>query len=405
MINLIKTNLKRVIVFFLLIIFQNSAFSEKTIENTQTDLQELQKKIDKLDSEIKKNSDTKKGLTTELKKEEKKISKSKKDLYQIKKKEKANKKKLNQLNKELEILNKEIVEKKEQLLDHYYNIYTQGKPSFIQMLIEGSSPNKISRDMSYLSYLAKEQNENILAIKNRYQKIDESKDEISKTLKKINSLKKRKEKTTRKLEKQKKEKAKVLNKIASAIADQKKTKQKLIDDEKKLTRIIETLIQRSIIEAKKKTQQKKIIADNKSLPDDTLDNINFKKLKNKLKLPVKGKIIHKYGKKRPDTGVTWKGLFIKANEGDEVFAVAKGRVVFSDWLRGFGNIIILDHGDGFMSLYGNNDSLLIQQGLMVRGGQAIAIVGNSGGNETNGLYYELRKNSKPFNPLSWTTLK
>ena len=58
-----------------------------------------------------------------------------------------------------------------------------------------------------------------------------------------------------------------------------------------------------------------------------------------------------------------------------------------------------------MSLYGNNDSLLIQQGLMVRGGQAIAIVGNSGGNETNGLYYELRKNSKPFNPLSWTTLK
>ena len=185
----------------------------------------------------------------------------------------------------------------------------------------------------------------------------------------------------------------------------KKTKQKLIDDEKKLTRIIETLIQRSIIESKKKTKQQKIIADNKSLPDDTLDNINFKKLKNKLKLPVKGKIIHKYGKKRPDTGVTWKGLFIKANEGDEVFAVAKGKVVFSDWLRGFGNIIILDHGDGFMSLYGNNDSLLIQQGLMVRGGQAIAIVGNSGGNETNGLYYELRKNSKPFNPLSWTTLK
>jgi len=198
MINLIKTNLKRIIIFFLLIIFQNSAFSEKTIENTQTDLQELQKKIDKLDAEIKKNSDTKKGLTTELKKEEKKISKSKKDLYQIKKKEKANKKKLNQLNKELEILNKEIVEKKEQLLDHYYNIYTQGKPSFIQMLIEGSSPNKISRDMSYLSYLAKEQNENILAIKNRYQKIDESKDEISKTLKEINSLKKKKGKNNKK---------------------------------------------------------------------------------------------------------------------------------------------------------------------------------------------------------------
>ena len=119
---------------------------------------------------------------------------------------------------------------------------------------------------------------------------------------------------------------------------------------------------------------------------------------------MKGKIIHKYGKKRPDTGIKWKGLFIKANEGDEVYAVAKGKVVFADWLRGFGNLIILDHGDGYMSLYGNNESIIVQQGLIVKGGDVIATVGNSGGNSSNGLYYELRKNSKPFNPLAWTKL-
>jgi murein hydrolase activator len=405
MINVINKNIKPLFLFFLLILFHQITIAGTAIEDSQTNLEELQKKIDQLDAEIKKNTETKKGLTTELKNEEKKISKSKKELYQIRKKERANKKKLTQLNADLVKLNDQIEEKKEQLLSHYYHIYTQGKPSYLQMLIEGSSPNKISRDMNYLSYVAKEQNDNIRFIKNQYEAIDKNKDETSKTLKKINSLKKKKESATKSLEKQKKEKAKVLNKIASAINNQKKTKQKLIDDEKKLTRIIETLIKKSKVEAKKRSQKQSIVADNETLPDSSLDDVNFKKLKKKLKLPVKGKIIHKYGKKRPDTGVTWKGLFIKANEGDEVYAIAKGKVVFSDWLRGFGNIIILDHGEGYMSLYGNNESLLIQQGVIVKGGQAVAIVGNSGGNESNGLYYELRKNSKPFNPLSWTTLK
>lgn len=259
--------------------------------------------------------------------------------------------------------------------------------------------------MNYLSYLAKEQNNNILSIKDKYKKIDQNKNETKKTLKKINSLKKKKERTTKKLENQKKKKTKVLKKIASKISGQKKIKQKLIEDEKKLTNIIKTLIKKSNAEAKKRTSKKQIISDNEILPDDTLDDINFKKLKKKLRLPVKGKIIHKYGKKRPDTGVSWKGLFIKASEGDEIYAIAKGRVVFADWLRGFGNIIILDHGNGYMSLYGNNESLLVSQGKMVKGGQVIATIGNSGGNETHGLYYELRKNSKPFNPLAWTKLK
>ena len=107
--------------------------------------------------------------------------------------------------------------------------------------------------MNYLSYVAKEQNDNIRFIKNQYEAIDKNKDETSKTLKKINSLKKKKESATKSLEKQKKEKAKVLNKIASAINNQKKTKQKLIDDEKKLTRIIETLIKKSKVEAKKRS--------------------------------------------------------------------------------------------------------------------------------------------------------
>ena len=405
MINPEFKKLKSVLLLSILCIFFNyHAYAGGAIADNQDDLEEIQKKIDILDNEIKKNIKTKEGLSSELKREEKKISKSKKEIYKINRQSKKNQKKLKELEQELKELNEEITERRANLTDHYYQIYTREKPGFIQMMIEGDSPHQISREMNYLSYLAVEQNNNILKIKEKYQAIDTNKQETSKTIEKINALKKKQEKKKRLLEKQKKEKDKVLKKIASTIKSQKKEKDKLIEDEKKLTSLIEKLIEKSKIQAQKKTKKESIQADSKYLPDSSLDDVNFKKLKKKLRLPVKGKIIHKYGKKRPDTGIKWKGLFIKANEGDEVYAVAKGKVVFADWLRGFGNLIILDHGDGYMSLYGNNESIIVQQGLIVKGGDVIATVGNSGGNSSNGLYYELRKNSKPFNPLAWTKL-
>ena len=405
MINPEFKKLKSVLILSILCIFFNyHAYGGGAIADNQDDLEEIQKKIDVLDNEIKKNIKTKEGLSTELKREEKKISKSKKEIYKINRQSKKNQKKLRELEQELKELNEEITDRRANLTDHYYQIYTRGKPGFIQMMIEGDSPHQISREMNYLSYLAVEQNNNILKIKEKYQAIDTNKQETSKTIEKINALKKKQEKKKRLLEKQKKEKDKVLKKIASTIKSQKKEKDKLIEDEKKLTSLIEKLIEKSKIQAQKNTKKESIQADSKYLPDSSLDDVNFKKLKKKLRLPVKGKIIHKYGKKRPDTGIKWKGLFIKANEGDEVYAVAKGKVVFADWLRGFGNLIILDHGDGYMSLYGNNESIIVQQGLIVKGGDVIATVGNSGGNSSNGLYYELRKNSKPFNPLAWTKL-
>ena len=109
--------------------------------------------------------------------------------------------------------------------------------------------------------------------------------------------------------------------------------------------------------------------------------------------------------RRAEGGPSWKGLFIAAKDGQEVRSIAPGRVVFADWLRGFGNLLIVDHGGGYMSLYGNNDSLYRQVGDMVKAGDPIAAVGATGGNPQTGLYFELRFQGKPFDPLSWVTLK
>ncbi len=100
-------------------------------------------------------------------------------------------------------------------------------------------------------------------------------------------------------------------------------------------------------------------------------------------------------------GATWKGVFIRAAAGAEVKAIAAGRIVFADWLRGFGNLAIVDHDDGYLSVYGNNESLFGKAGQAVKAGETIAAVGNSGGNPETGLYFELRHLGLPIDPLRW----
>ncbi|MBY0237809.1 MAG: peptidoglycan DD-metalloendopeptidase family protein, partial [Burkholderiaceae bacterium] len=100
-------------------------------------------------------------------------------------------------------------------------------------------------------------------------------------------------------------------------------------------------------------------------------------------------------------GPSWKGMFIRTAEGAQIHAIAAGRVVFAQWLRGFGNLIIVDHGGQYMSIYGNNQSLLRREGDAVKSGDVIAAAGNTGGNEESGLYFELRHRGKEFDPASW----
>ncbi|MDQ2823743.1 MAG: peptidoglycan DD-metalloendopeptidase family protein [Pseudomonadota bacterium] len=126
----------------------------------------------------------------------------------------------------------------------------------------------------------------------------------------------------------------------------------------------------------------------------------FAGLRGRMSAPIAGRIAARFGAKRGD-GPTWKGMFIKAGEGSEVRAVAGGRVVFANWMRGFGNLIIIDHGSEYLSIYGNNQTLLKSAGDTVKAGDQIASAGNTGGNEESGLYFELRHLGKAFDPAGW----
>ena len=371
-------------------------------DDAKSNLNKIQKQINSIDKQIKKNSKVKKGLNRSLKKHEKEISTTKKEIYKVKKKQKNNKQKLANLSKKLKKLEIEMLRRKQLQNEILYQSYIKPKPGYLQLFLEGINPNEVSRQVNYIGFLTKAQNENILKIDKTRKNISATKKSTKKILKNITQLRKKKERNAKKLEKKKKAKKLTLNKISKKLKSQKSKKLKLLQDEKKLSSLVKNLMLKLKAEEKKRKAEKKDTKEEKKVVDIKAYKINFAKLKKKLKLPVKGKVIYKYNAKRSDTGTKWKGLFIKAKEGSDVKSVAAGQVVFSDWLRGFGNIIIIDHGKSYMSLYGNNDSLLKQKGEYIKGGEVVALSGNSGGNKYNGLYYELRHNGKPFNPLKWT---
>jgi septal ring factor EnvC (AmiA/AmiB activator) len=143
---------------------------------------------------------------------------------------------------------------------------------------------------------------------------------------------------------------------------------------------------------------------NQALPEPGLTPA-FSGLKGQLQLPVRGELTGRFGTPRKGGANASKGLFIAAREGEQVRAVASGQVVFADWMRGFGNLLILDHGEGYLTIYGNNEAVLKRLGDAVHAGDPVAIVGASGGAETSGLYFEIRHQGRAFDPLPWVSYK
>lgn len=133
-------------------------------------------------------------------------------------------------------------------------------------------------------------------------------------------------------------------------------------------------------------------------------SVSFAQLQGKMRFPVRGELVGRFGAPRAEGGTRWRGVFIRAGSGQDVLAVAPGEVVFADWLRGYGNLIIVDHGSEYMTIYGHNDALLREVGDRIAGGTAIASVGASGSVQESGLYFEIRHRGQPVDPMKWVRL-
>lgn len=401
------------------------ALAEKKPEQTARALSDVHERLESLKKELSNSQEAHKDAADALKESEKAISEANKKLYEINERQQKNKITLSKLQADSEAANLALAQHQKMLSSQLYQQYLHGQESYLQTLLQSEKPSQIARDTQYYTYIAKARTEAIRQMQGNLANIVRLNEETAAALREVAELKQKQIEERTILQRQKTVKSKIVKTLSQQIATQRVEIKKLSRDEKRLAQLVNRLAKATLTKPKplKKNMVDKnsadaepspaeetgkpgneIIASNHSLPSDNFANTNFAALKGKLRLPVRGDVTNRFGANRADSGISWKGLFIKANEGAEVKSVASGRVVFADWLRGFGNLIIVDHGNGYMSLYGNNQAILKQAGDNVRSGDAIAFVGNSGGNESSGLYYELRRQSKPFDPLSWSNL-
>jgi len=279
-----------------------------------------------------------------------------------------------------------------------YQQYTGAQPNGLKLLLNREDPNRIAREFHYLTYLARSRAALIGSLRENLGHITDLTRETNQQRAELLTVNAAQQAQRKQLESEKNARKAVLLKVSRQIEQQRREISTLKRDENRLARLVDQLSQ---LLARAKPGALK----NERVPEAGGDAGAFSQLKGRLYLPVRGELRNRFGSPREGSGVLWKGLFIAAPAGQEVKAIATGRVVFADWLRGFGNLLILDHGNGYMSLYGNNESLYKQVGDAARSGETVAAVGNSGGNMDSGLYFEIRHQGKAFDPLVWVSLK
>jgi septal ring factor EnvC (AmiA/AmiB activator) len=373
-------------------------------EASKEALDQLQSRIETLKKELDSTEEAHSEAADALKQSEQAISEANRQLHELLLRQRENSNTLQSLALEKSGLEQTIRQQQELLGKQLYQQYLDGHQGYTQIILSQRDPAAIARELHYLGYVSRARYQLIESLKTNLGHVAQLNEETASTLREIAALKTEQEQQRKELQAKKTERRNVMQKLAKQIKSQRGEISKLKRDEKRLSQLVERL-SRIVLDTPKRSRDTDKTRRNEALPTAALAGLDFEALKGRLHLPVRGNVTNRFGTTREDSGISWKGLFIKAGEGEEVKSVASGRVVFADWLRGFGNLMIIDHGDGYMSLYGNNQTLLKKVGEEVTAGDAIAAVGSSGGNADPGLYFELRHQSKPFDPLAWCIVK
>jgi septal ring factor EnvC (AmiA/AmiB activator) len=387
-------------------IFPVEPHAATTSQEAQKNLQALKGRIEALQRDLDKSETSKSHAADALRDSEHAISDANRKLHELGIRSHAANDELAKLKAQSAKTEKSVHHQQQQLADLLYARYLDGDPGALQLLLNGRDPNEIARALYYLGYVSRAESDLIGNLRGNLARLHALAGAAAEKVAEIASLRAKQATETHALEREKKKRAAVLAQVSKKITTQRQQLATLKHNEERLAKLVERLnriIAKAAPQAPRHPAQSGV--HNDKLPSPAFDNSTFQQLKGRLHLPVRGELLDRFGSPRSEGDLTWKGLFIAARAGEPVRAIAAGRVVFADWLRGFGNLLIIDHGGGYMSLYGDNQTLYKQVGDVVHAGDTIAAVGDTGGNPRSGLYFEMRYKGKPFDPLTWISLK
>ena len=372
----------------------------------KAELNQLRDRIENLQRDLTKSEESRSEIADALRTSEKAISEVNRGLVSLGREQGQISQSLADMKRKIDAGRADVA-RQQSLLDRMIRYqYMHGNTDALRLMLNGQDVADVERQIHYFGYVSKARAAMIAKLKESLAALAALEASARAKLEELAANADAQKKARVALQGERAARQKIFVKIKTDITRNRREIGRLKRDEDRLTKLIDQLakaLAKDRIDRKERRadriQQKGQSVDTEA--DDSFIGRAFQTLKGKLKLPTRGELQGRFGAQREDGGVTWKGLFIRADTGQTVKAVADGRVVYADWLRGFGNLLIVDHGGGYMSLYGNNESLLKQVGEKALSGETVASVGSSGGALESGVYFELRHEGKPFDPMKW----
>ena len=348
----------------------------------EAQLVELQSQIDKLNSELQNNRQTWSKEQQRLKQADLELQANARQLQALEANRAKQELQIDSLLQDREEYLDSLSERRDALSQQIVAAFRMGRESRLKLILNQDSPAQFARTLAYFEYFSRSQATQISELKGVLQTLNDMQSDINKELTALNVVQKDLEATQERLEQGRAERQEIVAQLSQQISSDEQRLTELRNNQADLEKIVERLSD--------------ALAD---IPADLGKHISPGEQKGQLPMPMKGRVLHAFGQQR-SAGMRWQGWVIEAESGSEVRAIAYGRVAYSDWLRGYGLLMIIDHGDGFMTLYGQNESLRYEVGDWVEPGGVIATVGTTPEGDT-GVYFEIRKDGKALDPAAW----
>ena len=359
--------------------YATSNQDQESQQKNKARLSDIQQAIAKQESNIYDANQQRTALEEQLKRDDLAIATTAKKINIIENNLKATHLQIAKLVKEESELTQRKNNQETLLAQQLRSAYTTGQHDYLKLLLNQDKSDEIQRTISYYQYLNKARIQEIDNFKDTIAQLIKVSSKHQQEIKHLETLKSAQLQQSTQLKVRKKQRSSTLKKLSQALLSSQQKLSKLKIEENNLNSALEKLAAQIKIEA---------------------DLIGLSKLRRKLSWPIKGKILHSFGTNKQGY-LKWKGVLLSAPVGRHVKTIHNGTVLFSDWLKGYGLLTVIDHGDGYMSLYAHNQALLKSVGDRVETGEPIALVGQSGGQNVPGLYFEIRHQGKAVNPKLW----
>jgi septal ring factor EnvC (AmiA/AmiB activator) len=380
----------RALFFFLTTFVALAANAQDTDSQRTAQEAQAKQKLDQVRAEIRKITDAQKQTSEQrgdaanaLREQELKVAATAKEVRALDQQIIAQQSKLTKLQGDRDVLDAKLKDQRDALATLVRSAYAMGRGEELKLLLAQDRMDDIGRMLQYYHYFERARVGEIDGLMKDLDALAQVQNAIEKETAELQSTRDQRATQAKQLDDEREHRATVLDDLDAALKDQRSRLAALGKDEKAMVDLIAKL--------------RDIFAD---IPKQLAGAEPFAQLRGRLSWPIRGPIVSDFGS-RENSEQTSAGLLIAAKEGSDVHAISHGRVVYADWLRGYGLLLIVDHGDGYLSLYGYNEALLKDVGDWVDAGEAIATSGDSGGRKTSGLYFELRYQGKAVDPKGW----